>query len=362
MRRLSGFIRRERLYILLAVFVILVNVIIVTTNEGKAGRVKKHRTGQQAAAARTAVAAKKTTAFEDTAARRAEVQKIFAENRHLAFVFTLTSLLIVAVFLLGIVIDAMLAGAYFTGKRLDITTCKLRTAAWGAWDVAKVMILFLFFGYIIIMIESLLVRVVPPLKDDNIRMILNSSILDTLGVVFILYFTIGQHKEKLASLGLSLKNFARNVFYGIVSYLALIPVLVAVLAAIALYVNMIQYVPEKQPVVELFLKEKNAAFLFYTSIFAAIFGPMIEELFFRGFMYSAFKKRVGIFPAMFITAAMFAALHAHAVGFLPILVLGMLLAYLYEKTGTLVSSITVHIMHNLAMVLLVFLVKQLGVG
>jgi membrane protease YdiL (CAAX protease family) len=125
---------------------------------------------------------------------------------------------------------------------------------------------------------------------------------------------------------------------------------------------MIGYTPPKQPVVELFLKEKDAAFLFYTSIFAAIFGPMIEELFFRGFMYNAFKKRVGILPAMLVTAATFAALHAHAAGFLPIMVLGLGLAWIYEKTGTLVAPVTVHIAHNLSMVFLVFLVKQLGVG
>jgi membrane protease YdiL (CAAX protease family) len=42
------------------------------------------------------------------------------------------------------------------------------------------------------------------------------------------------------------------------------------------------------------------------------------------------------------------------------MILGLLLTYLYERTGTLVSSITVHIIHNLSMVFLVFLVKQAG--
>jgi membrane protease YdiL (CAAX protease family) len=123
-----------------------------------------------------------------------------------------------------------------------------------------------------------------------------------------------------------------------------------------------KYTPPRQPVVELFLKETDTTFLLYTSVFAAVFGPVIEELFFRGFMYNAFKKRIGVFAAMLVTASAFAALHAHAVGFLPIMILGMLLAYLYEKTGTLVSSITVHAMHNISMVFMVFLVKQLGAG
>ena len=41
----------------------------------------------------------------------------------------------------------------------------------------------------------------------------------------------------------------------------------------------------------------------------------------------------------------------------PGMVLGILLAFLYERTGTLVAPVTVHIMHNFGMVLLVFLTK-----
>ena len=99
----------------------------------------------------------------------------------------------------------------------------------------------------------------------------------------------------------------------------------------------------------------------FVLIFAALGAPITEELFFRGFMYNACRKYVGIFWATLISAAAFAGLHAHAVGFFPIMVLGILLAYLYEKTGTLVSSITVHMIHNLGMVGMVFLVKRLGI-
>jgi membrane protease YdiL (CAAX protease family) len=137
-------------------------------------------------------------------------------------------------------------------------------------------------------------------------------------------------------------------------------VLAVILAVTAIVINITKYIPAKQPVVELLLKEKGPAFLAYSSLFAAIAGPVIEELFFRGFLYGAFKKYIGVFWSMMITAAIFAALHAHIVGFVPIMALGVLLAYLYEKTGTLVSSMTVHIVHNLSMLFLVFLVKQIG--
>jgi membrane protease YdiL (CAAX protease family) len=64
---------------------------------------------------------------------------------------------------------------------------------------------------------------------------------------------------------------------------------------------------------------------------------------------------------MMITSAVFASLHAHWVGFLPILALGLLLVYLFEKTGSLVPSMVVHMMHNVGMVVLVFVVRSIGV-
>lgn len=358
MKRLAEFVRRERLYLLLLAFILTVNVVTMVPSRGKGGPGGKTAVSQAAAAP---AVAEKVNASEAEASRRAALERAFAGNPGLAMIFGLTSLLIIAVILLGVTIDIILAAYALSGRRLDISTYRSPApAGWGVWDVAKVAILFLFFGYIMIMVESVLVRIAPVIRDDNFRMIFNSSVLDALAVVLILYFAVIERKEKLEAVGVSLKNFTRNVFYGIVAYIAIIPVLVAALAVIAVVVNAIKYVPQKQPVVELFLKEKNASFLFYTSLFAAVAGPVIEELFFRGFMYNAFKKRIGVFAAMVVTAGAFAALHAHAVGFVPIMILGMLLAYMYEKTGTLVSSITVHAIHNLSMVLMVFLVKQLG--
>jgi membrane protease YdiL (CAAX protease family) len=77
-------------------------------------------------------------------------------------------------------------------------------------------------------------------------------------------------------------------------------------------------------------------------------------------MYNAAKKAMGVFWAMMLTSAIFSALHTNLAGFLPIMALGMLLTYMYEKTGSLVSSITIHIIHNLAMVFFVFLAKGIG--
>ena len=338
------FLRKERLYILILIFVIMFNIIMLFHNESK-GEVKK------AKAAPTVVTEKE---------KAKKMDEILRKNDRLMMLFSLASLLILAVVLLGIVIDIILSSIILK-KKLDIRTNSPPLARWNIWDVCKVIVLFLFFGYIVILTEAFLARMFHIFKEDNFRMIVNSLILDTLTVVFIIYFSVIQYKEDWSALGISVKNFLKNVFYGVVGYVSLAPVLVLILVITAVIIHITKYVPQPQPVVELFLREKGAAFLTFSGLFAAIVGPVIEELFFRGFLYGAFKKYIGVFWAMVVTAAVFAALHTHIIGFLPIMALGILLAYLYEKTGTLVSSITVHIIHNLSMIFLVFLVKQVGI-
>lgn len=345
MQNLKTFIRKERLYILLLILIVLLNVLMAMPGEE----------------APKAKAPDSLARVEQELVNRAAVEKIFSGNRHLALMFNLVTLLILALILLGLVADGMLASLFFSGKKLDIETHRPERVGWNLWDVAKVAILFLFFGYMLVLIESFLIREFPMLKDDNFRMMLNSSILDILTIVFIMNFVLFQHREKLISLGISARNLLRNIFYGVIGYIAAVPMFVVTLIVIAAVINIIKYVPEKQPIVELFMKEKDAAFLMYSSLFAAVVGPFIEELFFRGFMYAALRKYAGIFGAMALSSVAFAALHTHLVGFLPIMLLGMVLAYLYEKTGTLVAPITVHMIHNFSMVLFVFLLKQLRV-
>ena len=150
------------------------------------------------------------------------------------------------------------------------------------------------------------------------------------------------------------------VCIGITGYITAVPVIFIIMVLTLLVIRLINYEPPVQPIVELFMEEKEPAVLGVSILFAAICGPVTEEIFFRGFMYSAMKKKMGILWSILITSALFSLMHTHPVGFLPIMVLGILLAYLYEKTGSIIPSITVHIIHNVGTVCMVFLAKYLN--
>jgi membrane protease YdiL (CAAX protease family) len=209
----------------------------------------------------------------------------------------------------------------------------------------------------LVFIESSLARVLPVLKNDNARSLLNVTITDGLALLFIVYFVIFKQGERPLSLGLSVKNFFRNIIYGISGYLSVIPILLATLIITLWLIKLFKYEPPVQPVLEIFLEEKRRGVVVYLAVLASVFGPIAEELFFRAFMYRVVRARFGFKAALFSTSALFSVLHANLVGFAPIFILGMLLAYLFEKTGTIVASCSVHILHNTAMVAAVFIMK-----
>lgn len=78
--------------------------------------------------------------------------------------------------------------------------------------------------------------------------------------------------------------------------------------------------------------------------------PIGEEIFFRGFVYGALR-RWGVAMATGLSAMFFAAVHQQVVHFLPIFVLGVILALLYERTRSLVGAVAVHAVNNVVAIL-----------
>jgi membrane protease YdiL (CAAX protease family) len=79
---------------------------------------------------------------------------------------------------------------------------------------------------------------------------------------------------------------------------------------------------------------------------ATIVAPLVEEIYFRGFAYSAFRKRWGSRTGTFISAIMFAVVHLDPWSFIPIAVIGIVFAYAYEKTSSLPLVIVAHGVFN----------------
>ena len=87
----------------------------------------------------------------------------------------------------------------------------------------------------------------------------------------------------------------------------------------------------------------------------SLIAPICEELFFRGVLFGSFSAagqgRVGAI----VSAVAFAVAHLDMVNFLALAVIGLALAWLYQKTGSILSVITAHAVNNAIAFAIIFL-------
>lgn len=366
----KDFIKRNRVYIALLSLIILVSVLprIIEKGEppdaaltGETIKLKSKPPGGT------------FMDFREAAARSKKLEDVLKKSGPLYFFYVFINLAIVFLFLLGLVVDG-----YFLSKKLRHEKIFEKDSSpapppWEIEDIFKIVILTLTFGYIFFAAFSFFVGAFESLRgtkfqfynNENFRMVFDTIILDGIALLVILGFLRRIHKKSLLNMGLSTKNLRKNILYGAAGYIALIPVIVAIGIVVYVILNFLKIKPPPQPIVGLFLAEKSTGLIYASSIIAAFFGPVIEEIFFRGVMYSALRRKIGVFWGIAITSVLFSFLHTHAVtyflvGFLPIAILGAMLAYLYEKTGSLVPPITLHVLNNVGSVIMVFTFKYMG--
>jgi len=88
----------------------------------------------------------------------------------------------------------------------------------------------------------------------------------------------------------------------------------------------------------------------------AVIAAVGEELIFRGILVRLFHEWTGnIHVAVFLPAFLFSALHLQFFGFLPRMVLGLMLGYVFIFSGSLWVPILVHFLNNALAVILAFL-------
>ena len=77
-----------------------------------------------------------------------------------------------------------------------------------------------------------------------------------------------------------------------------------------------------------------------------VLAPIVEEIFFRGFVFQGFRQRYGWVSAMLVSSAVFAAAHLDLVAFLPTFILGCLLAYMFQRSNSIWPGVILHFLVN----------------
>lgn len=268
------------------------------------------------------------------------------------------SLATLAVLVAGIWANISAASRLLRGQPVIPRTREAVSVDWGLKEIFFVFTLLYFAEALLLFIEYLFFhgqKLSEPVKDH--LTVLNSLIRDIAVASYVIWFVRKKLAQPLGRIGLFATSLFRDIKTGLLSYVAIIPWLLALLTFLSWVTKFFSYEPPAQPVVELFFKPHSDQYMIFFSIFVAIVGPAIEEIFFRGFTYRGLRSKYGVRVAMIASSAIFALLHMNLMAFLPIFLLGFYLAYLYEKTGSLVPSMTVHMVHNLLMVAITLSIK-----
>lgn len=75
-------------------------------------------------------------------------------------------------------------------------------------------------------------------------------------------------------------------------------------------------------------------------------APVCEEIFFRGFLYPAMRRKMGVWAASLLNGFLFAVVHFSLFGLLGRTLVGALLCLLYEYAGNLWSPVAAHGINN----------------
>ena len=147
--------------------------------------------------------------------------------------------------------------------------------------------------------------------------------------------------------GLGLRRTKKVISRILFFYLALLP-LIALSAMLSQWIlkGWSGSTPAPQPVLAPMGSESpgwlRAAYIFF-GIFIA---PPFEEIFFRGVLFPALARKLGVWQGAVLISLFFAAIHMHLPSFAPLFLLSLGLCAAYWRSGSLWIPIGMHMLQN----------------
>lgn len=231
---------------------------------------------------------------------------------------------------------------------------KNRRVPWTLYDVWQAIAVIIFLALISFFIRNQIViskEGIIPLPKSVI------SFLTTLliyGVLVFLVWSLVIRKYSASFKDLGLRSF--KVWHILVISVVWLVVIKVLSYVYSFLIILFGY----NPPVELIEKVPRLFGTSYLGIVLAvvmtgIIAPVVEEIFFRGFIYPPLRKRFGVSGGIILSAVIFGLFHLETWVIIPIMIIGVVLAYLYETEDSLGPPIMVHALNNLLSLVIVYL-------
>jgi len=103
---------------------------------------------------------------------------------------------------------------------------------------------------------------------------------------------------------------------------------------------------DQQQLVTLFQGGGDPLAIVVLVIMAVVLAPIVEEIIFRACIYRFFKSQTTLVFAQISSGILFSMMHWNLLSFIPLVLVGVFLARVYEKSGSILVSIWFHAFFN----------------
>jgi membrane protease YdiL (CAAX protease family) len=284
--------------------------------------------------------------------------KRLAEDDSARPAMVMVSLILTGLILIGSIWGTVWMGSIRRGERWMDRFGDPRLL-WGAGEIFKALVLLFFLDLVL---STTLGYALGFLGNGSMNIaLMTGSLLRSVLILMFLYRIAKRGGGGWTDLGWCLNRFWTQTRWGLAGYLAMIPVYMFILGVLMLVLSLLKMESPVQAPVQILYTESNTAALWAFALFMGVLGPWFEEILFRGFLYPVLRARAGVWTGVLATSILFAALHGHGIAFAPILVLGLALNLLYERSGSVIPGAVLHMTHNCAMLAVTFWIKGMSV-
>ncbi len=256
--------------------------------------------------------------------------------------------------LVGVVILAMLVISWLAGRRQSELPWR---KPWNLVDIAEALVVLL----LLLVCASVVTAGLREVIGSALSSETTNAILMVVGYLFcgvctiaLIVYRIGRRRIVWELLGLKWRRVATCVGQGIAGFGVVVALLAIALSVLGQF-GIEKIVPlAPQAPVDMFLETRSLLTFAIYLLLVGILAPVVEELIFRGFVYAGLRRIMTVPAAALTSALIFAAAHIAVPvgGLLAITLIGVVLAYLYERSGTLLAPMITHAMYNSFVLLL----------
>lgn len=180
------------------------------------------------------------------------------------------------------------------------------------------------------------------LGDNRVATIVRIVISFTIEIGLLLAVK-WRYKLKLADFGLRKFNLIRTILLILGSFLLFIGLVYLAYLIISVLLPQVNLNEAQKSGFEL---GRHGSGLVASFIVTVLIAPVIEEVYFRGFLLPAFSARWGDLVGIGLSGMLFGVLHMQINVGIYTFILGVLLGLMYRRTQSIIPGILLHVLNN----------------